>query len=209
MELEMPRHRQLIAVAAILLAACASTTVRDSWYDPDYQGPAFRKVLVLGVFPSVSERRLFEDIMVAKINATGAEGIPGYRFLPGEERATEVELDRAVHESGADALLMARLRRVDTRTQVWTPMWPPGPGPWGWGWGGWYPGWWGGWYPLTVNQYNIATVESTLFSAPSRRVVWTGVTETFEPRSVVRDAPEFSAAVITALQSRSLLPVTK
>jgi hypothetical protein len=67
----------------------------------------------------------------------------------------------------------------------------------------------GGWYAPTINQYNIATVETTLFSAPSRRVVWTGVTETFEPRSVARDAPAFSDAVITALQSRGLLLVAK
>jgi hypothetical protein len=203
-------RRPFLAAVAFVLAACASTstTIRDSWYDPEYRGTAFRTVLVLGVLPNLSERRQFEDVMVATINATGAQGIQAYRFLPGEERASEAELDRAVRESGADALLMSRLHRVDTRTRVATTTVPTGPGPRGWGWGGWYSDWWGpGWQSITtVTQYDIATVETTLFSAQSGRVVWTGVTETFKPRSVAREAPGFSNTIVRALQSRELLP---
>lgn len=126
----MHRIRRPVLVAiALLLAACASTTIRDSWYDPEYRGAAFRKVLVLGVLPNMAERRQYEDVMVTTINATGAQGIPAYRFLPGQERASEAELDRAVGESGADALLMSRLLRVDTQAQVSTQRVSPAPGP--------------------------------------------------------------------------------
>jgi hypothetical protein len=184
-------HLPLLAAVALMLAACAPTTIRDSWHDPEYRGTAFRTVLVLGVFPNIAERRQFEDVMAATIDATGARGIPAYRFIPGQERASEADLDRAVRESGAEALLMSRLVSVDTRTQVSTHQQPTPPGPWvsptpgAWGWGGWYSGWWGaGWQTVTtVTQYDIAAVETTLFSAKSGRVVWTGVTETFQPHS--------------------------
>jgi len=204
-------RRPFLVAVAFVVAACASTTIRDSWYDPEHRGTAFRTVLVLGVLPNISERRQFEDVMVTTINATGAQGIQAYRFLPGEERASEAELDRAVRESGADALLMSRLDSVDTRTQVSTAMAPTRPGFWGAGWGRWYSDWWGtGWQPVTtVTQYEIATVETTLFSAESGRVVWTGVTETFKPRSVARDAPAFSNTIVRALQSRGLLPTAR
>ena len=202
-------HLPLLAAAALVLAACAPTTIRDSWHDPEYRGAAFRSVLVLGVFPNIAERRQFEDVMAATIGATGARGIPAYRFLPGQERASEAELDRAVRESGADALLMSRLVSVDTRTQVSTQQRPAPPGPWGWG--AWYSGWWGaGWQTVTtVTQYDIAAVETTLFSAKSGRVVWTGVTETFQPRSVAREAPAFSETIVGALQAPGLLPAAK
>ena len=203
------RRTVLAAIALVALSACAPTTIRDSWHDPEYRGAAFRSVLVLGVFPNIAERRQFEDVMAATIGATGARGIPAYRFLPGQERASEAELDRAVRESGADALLMSRLVSVDTRTQVSTQQRPAPPGPWGWG--AWYSGWWGaGWQTVTtVTQYDIAAVETTLFSAASRRVVWTGVTETFQPRSVAREAPAFSETIVGALQAPGLLPAAK
>lgn len=204
-------RRPFLAAIALVLAACASTTIRDTWYDPEYRGAAFRKVLVLGVLPNIAERRQYEDVMVATINATGAQGIPAYRFLPGQERASEAELDRAVRESGADALLMSRLLRVDTQAQVSTHRVSPARGASGWGWGGWYSGWWGaGWQTVTtVTQYDIAVVETTLFSVGSGRVVWTGVTDTFQPRSVAREAPGFSATIVGTLQARGLLPAAR
>lgn len=208
----MPRiRRPLLAAIALLLAACASTTLRDAWYDPEYRGTTFRKVLVLGVLPNMAERRQYEDVMVATINATGAQGIPAYRFLPGQERASDAELDGAVRDSGADALLMSRLLRVDTQTQVSRQRVSPTSRDWDWRWSGWYSGWWGdGWQSVTtVTQYEVAVVETTLFSAGSGRVVWTGATDTFQPRSVAREAPAFSATIVGALQARGFLPTAR
>lgn len=208
----MPRIRRPLLVAiALVLAACASTTLRDAWYDPEYRGTAFQKVLVLGVLPNMAERRQYEDAMVATINATGAQGIPAYRFLPGQERASDAELDGAVRDSGADALLMSRLLRVDTQTQVSTQRVSPTSRDWDWRWSGWYSGWWGaGWQSVTtVTQYEVAVVETTLFSAGSGRVVWTGATDTFQPRSVAREAPAFSATIVGALQARGFLPTAR
>ena len=54
---------------------------------------------------------------------------------------------------------------------------------------GWY-GLYTSWSPVTeVHQYDIATIETTLFAADGKRVLWSGMTETYEPTSVARDAP--------------------
>ena len=198
------QRRLFLAFAALLLAGCASTTLRDSWSDPAFRGPPFRKVLVLGVTGDVAARRIFEDVMAARITATGAEGIPAYRFLPDGGRIPEAELDRAVRASGADALLMSRVRNIDRRTDVFTTMAPaPGSGPWGPGWYGMY----SGWFPVTeVRQYDIAVVETTLFDTAPKQLVWTGMTETYEPRSMQQDAPGFSDVIVKALAGRGLLP---
>ena len=60
---------ELAAVAAFGLAACASTTLRDSWADPAARAEPFRKVLVASVGGGIAQRRLFEDALVAP--ATG------------------------------------------------------------------------------------------------------------------------------------------
>jgi hypothetical protein len=196
----VPSRRLFIAVAALLLAACASTTIRDSWTDPTYAGGPFRRVLVLGVSRDVPERRTFEDIMARRIAATGVQAVPAYQYLPDGARADEPTLDRIVRDSGADGLVMTRIRSIDRRTSVSTVMVPAHYGY------GWYP-WYAGWYPVTdVHQYDIAVVETSVFDTATKRVVWTGVTETYAPTSVERDGPGFADVIIKAMQRRGLLP---
>jgi hypothetical protein len=194
-------RRLFLAAATLALAACASTTIRDSWSDPSYRGGPFKRVMVLGVARDVPERRLFEDIMAKHIAATGVQAVPAYVYLPQSGQVDEPTLDRAVRESGADGLVMSRIRSIDRRTSVSTYMVPAhyfGPG--------WY-GWYGGWYPATdVRQYDIALVETSVFDTAQKRVVWTGVTETYEPTSVAQDAPAFADVIVKALRGRGLLP---
>lgn len=202
----MIARKLFLGAAALALAACASTSIRDSWVDPQHRGPAYRKVVVLGVSSELTDRRVFEDVMAERIAATGATAVQAYRYLPDAGKAPEPELDRAVQASGAEALLMSRIINVDHRTSVSTMMVPAGPA---YGRMGWY-GWYAGWYPVTqVQQYDVAVVETTLFDAPSKRVVWTGVTETYAPRSVKQDAPGFADVIVRDLSARGLLSAGK
>ena len=202
--MEMDARPLLIAAFALALAACASTTLRDSWYDMSYAGGPFRKILVLGVSSNVTERRIFEDVMAQRLAASGVEAIPAYRYLVDDGMAAEPALDAAVRASRADGLLMSRVRGIDRRTSVTTAMAPMHAH--GFGWYGLY----SAWYPVTdVRQYDIATVETSLFAADGKRVVWSGMTETYEPTSVAKDAPGFAAVIVKALQERGFLPVPK
>jgi hypothetical protein len=198
----MISRRTFIAIAALALAACASTTLRDTWYDPTHRGGPFRTLLVLGVSANISERRTFEDIMAARLAGTGIEAIPAYRHLPEGGKATEPELDAAMRASGADGLLMSRILAIDRRTSVSTSMAPLPVF-------GWY-GVYSRWYPMTeVRQYDIALVETSLFAADGKRVTWSGMTETYEPTSVAKDAPGFADVIVKALQQRGLVPAGK
>ena len=202
----MIADRLLMLCATLALVACVSTTIRDSWVDPAYRGGPLRKLLVLGVSPNLSERRIFEDIMSARLTTVGVDAVPAYRFLPESGRAEEAALDAAVRASGADGLLMSRVLHVDRRTDVYTTMRTGPPFAPGFSWYGLYTSW----YPVTeVRQYDIATVETTLFAADGKRVLWSGMTETYEPSSVARDAPGFAGIIVKALQERGLVPVGK
>jgi hypothetical protein len=195
-------RRLFVAAAALVLAACASTSIRDSWYDSAYRGGAFRKVLVVFVANDIANRRVAEDVVAGKLAATGVEALPAYRFLADGGRVDEATFDRAVRESGADAVLLIRVKGVDSKTQVSQVMMPA---PVGMGFG--YYGWYSGWYPVTeVRQYEIAIVETSLFEVATKRVVWSGVTETYEPRSVAQEAPGFADVIVKALRERGLLP---
>ncbi|MEP7063956.1 MAG: hypothetical protein ABI881_16330 [Betaproteobacteria bacterium] len=186
---------------AALVAGCASTTLRDSWSDPSFTAGPFRKWIVVGVGGDTVAKRSFEDIMVARLRARGVDALPGYRYLP-EARASESQLDGAVASAGADGLMMVHLRRVQSRTQV-TNVMVPGPAYPGFGWYGVY----GGWYSVPeIRQYDVATVETTVYEVAGKKLVWSGITETFDPRSVAQEAPQFSELILDALAKRGIVP---
>jgi hypothetical protein len=198
-------------LAVLLAAGCASTTLQSTWMDPGFTGGPFKKFFVVGLSArDVTTRRVFEDVVVARLQAAGAQAVPAWQSFRDEGQATEAQMEAAVTQSGADALLMTRLLGIDTRTNVSTMM-VPGPmvgpsfGP-GFGPGS---GWWGGysgWYAVPqVTQYQIATAETTLFDVKTHRVVWSATSQTFNPTSVQREAPGLADAVIGALQTRGLI----
>ena len=204
----------VFVVAAAMAAGCASTTLQSTWMDPGYTGGPFKKFFVVGLSArAVTTRRVFEDIVVAKLQGAGAQAVPAWQFFVDEGQGNEAAMDAAVARSGADALLMTRLLGVDTRTNVSTMMVPGpfvgpgfgpafGPGP------GWYGGY-SGWYAVPqVTQYQIATAETTLFDVKTHRIVWTATSQTFNPTSVQQEAPGLADAVIQALQARGLIAKT-
>jgi hypothetical protein len=195
----------LLFFAAWLISGCASTSLQSAWYDTSYSGGAFRKILVVGVGATLADRRVFEDIFAQQLTAAGTQGIPGYQFLPDDARQNEPGWNQGVAASGCDGLLLVRVLGVDTRTQVSTAM-VPGPiyfGPYGRPWG-----------PQMiavpeVTQYDVAHVETNLFDVKTRRVVWAGTTQTFNPTTVAKETPGFAKLIIGQLAARGLIAPLK
>jgi hypothetical protein len=190
-----------LGIATLTLAACQTTSIKSAWFDPGYTGGPMKKIVVVGVGGNVVNRRVFEDVFAQKLRAAGVEGIPGYTVIQDDARAAEAPFAAAVEKSGAQGALMVRLLGVDTKTQVYTTMISGG-----FGWGP-YGGMYGpGWYPVTeVNQYDIATVEASLYDVRTRRLVWAATTETLNPTSVERETPGYADLVIGQLAARGAI----
>ena len=193
------------ACAALMVAACASTSLQSAWYDTSYQGGVFKRILVVGVGSNVANRRVFEDIFSQRLSSTGTQGIPGYQFLADDARTNEPAWNAGVAQSGAEGLLLVRLLGVDTRTHVYTTM-MPGPM-----YGPYYGPWWGPSMVAVpqVSQYDIANVETSLFDVKAKRVVWAGTTQTFNPSTVGEETPGFAALIIGQLAARGLIAAPK
>jgi hypothetical protein len=191
-------------LAALVVAGCASTSIRSAWFDASYTGGAFRKILVVGVHGNIADTRVFEDIFAQQLKAAGVDGVPGYQVLPPGVAQGDPAWNAAVEATRADGLLAVRLLRVDTRTQVNT-MIVPGPMAWGP-----YGGWWGAGPGMVavpqVMQYEVASVETNLWDVKTRRVVWAASTDTFNPTSVQQETPGFARLIIDQLAARGLVP---
>ncbi len=66
----------------LLLAVLAGTSGKSvkmitSWFNPNYEGKPFHKILVIGVAQNLEVRADFDDAMAAQIARPGIETIPG------------------------------------------------------------------------------------------------------------------------------------
>jgi hypothetical protein len=122
---ERCRYRAVALVLAVLLMAGCATTARTSldasWIDPQRQGAKFKKVVILTVAHDEFAQQYFQEDLAAALKARGVNAEASERFFRHRSLAEEERFKRAVDESGADALLLARVVGVDTKSGV-----PPG-----------------------------------------------------------------------------------
>jgi hypothetical protein len=194
----------LLFALSTLVAGCQTTSIQSAWYDTSFRGGPMRKIVVVGSIDNIADGRVFEDIFAGRLHAAGVDGVAGYTVIADDARAGEAQFATAVANTGAQGLLLVRLLRVDTRTQVSTTMVSGGMG---WGWGG---GWGSPFGPTMipvqqVSQYDLATVESKLFDVQTKQLVWAATTTTFNPTSVARETPGFADVIIGQLAQRGII----
>jgi hypothetical protein len=193
-----------IGLAWALTGCAASTKIVNEWVNAEYR-PHFSTILVAGVTKQPSLRRNFEDEFVARLKAAGVDALPSYRYIPEDGEAAETRLQEAVRQANADAALITRLVRVETRTEVIPGFYEPAPALTF----GFYPGYtafWRGYYePPRVYQYDVYISETSLYDLRKNQLVWSGIVKTEDPGNINKEIKRYVDVVVEALKRRDLL----
>ena len=167
----------------LLLPACQTTEILNIWSD-DSQKHTFNKVLIMAVLKEPVYRNLLEQKVVEALKAESINAEAASNLYPDNDVLDEAMTNTAIKQAGADSVMVIRL--VDTRKEtVYTPGTVYVPGGYGGRYGLGYYGYYGGGYsaistPGYSTEYNIATIETTVFDAASNKRVWSTITETTE-----------------------------
>ena len=196
----------LLAAAALVLAACAtSTQFNAQWLNPQAGNRLpVRNVLVIGISHDTTARRVYEDAMVAQLAARGVKAQPSYRSLPEDGPAPQPAIEKAVRDAGADAVLISRTVSVSNEVRM-SPGMVMGP-PYGFGWGGfygYYHGMWSSAYAIPPSVYTVqnVVVDTRLFDAKDFMVLWSGSSTTTPTNSMQTTISEFVTTLVTALST--------
>jgi len=199
-----PAARHALAVfACAVLAACAAApapTNVSTWRDPAYKGPPFRKVFVVGLSSqSLVDQRGFENAMVAALQNAGVTAFAGWQFVPTDRVPDPATMRAAIARSGADAALLVRMGVPQTESELANSPGMVSEAA---------PGLYVGWYQPGVAEqdYQAATIYTTLFSVATERPVWTYNPPTYAPLTLQQGVPAFAADVVGRLQAALLLP---
>jgi hypothetical protein len=92
----------------VLAAGCASsTTFRSTWQSPEARPISLdgKKVVALVISAQETVRRSAEDLLVAQLNARGAQGIAAWTVLPNTDVRNEEAARAAIAKTGATAVV--------------------------------------------------------------------------------------------------------
>jgi hypothetical protein len=184
-------NRKILAIAlsllTVALASGKSSKLVMSWKNPNYSaGRKFQRVLALGLSDKTGVRADFEDALAAQLAETGLETIPGNTILLRPE-GTQFDLNylkTQIRDNKIDAVVVSRLIK-DEKTVTYVPgtaYVAPFP------YYNTFYGYYGAVYPIVyspdyLREDRKVRIETNFYviSSQEGELVWTGVTDTFNP----------------------------
>ena len=200
-----------LVLAAMSLAYGKSTKLVMSWKNPEYSGPPFHRVLVLGMSAKPGVRADFEDALAQLVASPDVKAIPGNTILLRPE-GTHLDINYLREQIRAfkiDCVIVSRLVKVDSQTTY-----IPGSAyvvP--------YPyyrsfyGYYGAVYPVVytpdyLSHETTVRVETNVYATSSGEgeLVWTGTSDTFNPSSAHKVIEGLSKLLAKELRKEAVLP---
>ena len=196
-----------ISLVIVTLATGKSSKLVMSWKNPAYlRSKTFSRVLALGLSDRAEIRADFEDALASHLAEKGFETVPGNTILlrPEGSHLDLGYLKSQVRDHKIDAVVVSRLIKVDnTVTYVPGTAYVPPPLPY---YGTFY-GYYSAIYPVVytpgyLKEEKKVRIETNLYvvSSGEGELVWTGVTDTFNPSNVNKTIDRLVKLVIRQMQ---------
>jgi len=203
----------LFSMLLLALTAANGKSIKmvTSWFNPKYKDQIFHKILVIGVAQNLKVRADFEDEMATQIARPGIQTIPGNQILLRPDPKAKPDLDylRAqIRDNGIDAVVVSRLLKIDKKVTSIPSSTYIAPFPYYYS----FYGYLGAVYPVVYDpgykrEDTTVSVETNVYatSKPDGDLVWTGVSNSFNPKSAEKVADGLVKVVPKQMEKDGLL----
>jgi hypothetical protein len=207
----------LAGAAVLMMSACVSEPPKPpthifetTFRDPDAKPMQVRgaKVVAAVMVRDVPARKRAEDTLAAEITRLGGQGVPMYTIslTNAPDKEGESKTRAAVEAAGATGLVVMRPVDVNHRSRATQTI--ASNDMYGGYWGGYYGvGWGDTWTDKSpdVQTDIVVTVETFVFSLPQNKLVWSGTSETTNPKNAEKLTQQLAHDTARELQSLGLL----
>lgn len=198
----------LAATSLLIVSACSTAEVKDTWVAPDLTKISYKNVLVIAATKDGTARRTFEDALLEAVPNANIHITPSYVFLADKDVADSAAVSAALKTAGFDAVITMRL--ISDRQELNVNQ----TGGYGYG----YPmgyrsfhGYYGGYAmgSTTVTTDRILQIETNIYEFPSEKLVWSGVIESTSPGNLKQMATDTVAAIRQQMIKQQLISAPK
>ena len=197
----------LAAAVVGLVSACGSTTqLLNVWSDVQYE-ETIDRIMVVGMAQQPATRRSFEDELAARFELNKVKAFSSARLIPADKELDQQTIRRAVEENGIEAVLITRMISIDkesnwVRGETYT---VPRT---------YYDNMYGYYFsayeyvhePGYLVDYTIVNLETNIYDVASEQLIWSAVSESFDPRSVTEIIDTLGLAIMNDLKQAGFLP---
>jgi hypothetical protein len=178
----------------VAATSCASTGMTSTWTDPAAKGASLSKVAVICLAKDEGLRRMAEDTAAAQLQ--GAQAVPSYQVLGDMDLKNREAVKDKLKEQGFQGVLFMRVAGVTEQVSPTT-----------------Y-GTFDGYYdwastavydPAYVQTDMVVHVISNLYSLQDDKLIWSGVSQTFDPASAKSFMTDVSKKVAKSLEKDRLV----
>ncbi len=182
----------LLITALLSSVGCVNTQLVNIWSEPSARGAVrFTHVMALVISKDPVIQRVGEDALVAQFQGTRATA--AYRLISNEELRNRERANQSLKAVGIDGVVTMRLVNSAQMTT-----WIPGA----------YPNFWGyyGWaYPMVYSpgylvSDQVVRLETDVYDLRDGKLIWAGMSDTFNPASTQSLVTEVSKAVVAQLK---------
>jgi microcompartment protein CcmK/EutM len=203
------RLTMLLGIAALVSSSCASQNqVVSEWKDPAYSARGGQKVVVMAVAENEVSGRIWETEMSKQLAGHGLVVVSGSSILGTTgTRPDSAAVAAKVADAGADLVVVTRMLAVDKETTYVPGSTYVAPS-----------AYWNGYYGLYTHAYTaletpgyiqqntIVRLETSVFEVASGKLVWGGVSESFNPSGTESLAQNVTEKIVHRLERSGLIP---
>ncbi len=111
----------LIACFSIYVS-CSSTRLVATWKDKNYAGAPLTKIIVIGIFKNLENRKVYENAIVRKIKEHGTEAVASLSFMEPDKEYKYKEMETIFNAQKIDGILIVRIKGVDKKEEYYPPV---------------------------------------------------------------------------------------
>jgi hypothetical protein len=188
------KARGVLLGLLVAMVGCASTDMNSTWTDPSAKGASLSKVAVVCLAKDPGLRRMAEDTAAQQL--AGAQAVPSYQVLGDMDLKDREGVKAKLKEQGFQGVLVMRMAGVTE--QVSPATYSTFDGYYGWASGAIYD-------PAYLQTDTVVHVMSNLYSLQDDKMIWSGVSQTFDPASAKSFMTDVSKAVAKSIQKDRLV----
>jgi hypothetical protein len=195
------------ALAVLVLSSCTTTTLVQTWRDPNYRAQPVSRIFIIGVMPNDMYRVQFENGLAQALIGKGFQAATSASaFPPGQLDKEKVK--QYVADNKVDLVIVQRLTKKTTEEYVPPSMTyvPAAPyyggyyGAYGYGYGAVYS-------PGYITEQTNVLAETNVYSTHSlpEALVWSGQSNTFNVQDAQSAAQSLSSQLVADLIKAQIL----